>query len=220
MAELVLVRHAQASFGTDDYDRLSELGSRQARWLGEHFAERGLAFDGVVRGTLRRHRETLEAILDGMGRKAASVEERAGLNEYDSHALLRAHTGKDLQQGREQREHFRVLREALYAWCDGSLACGDDLSFAAFRAGVLEALEAVRASGAKRVLMVSSGGPISTIVAEVLKMPARGVADLNLRTRNTGISEFHFNARAIHCVSFNAVPHLDRPDRPDSITYA
>jgi broad specificity phosphatase PhoE len=78
----------------------------------------------------------------------------------------------------------------------------------------------VRASGAKRVLMVSSGGPISTIVAEVLKMPARGVADLNLRTRNTGISEFHFNARAIHCVSFNAVPHLDRPDRPDSITYA
>ena len=219
MAELVLVRHAQASFGTDDYDRLSELGWRQARWLGEHFAERKLAFDRIVRGSLRRHAETLAGIGEGMGAPLAG-EERPGLNEYDSLALLRAHTGKELQQRGAQREHFRVLREALYAWCDGSLACGDHLSFANFRAGVLEALEAVRTSGARRVLVVSSGGPISTIVAEVLKMPASGVVDLNLRARNTGISEFHFNERGIHCVSFNAVPHLDRPDRPDTITYA
>ncbi|HEX5612745.1 MAG TPA: phosphoglycerate mutase family protein, partial [Burkholderiales bacterium] len=48
MAELYLVRHAQASFGTEDYDRLSELGRRQARWLGEYFAERGMRFDRVV----------------------------------------------------------------------------------------------------------------------------------------------------------------------------
>jgi broad specificity phosphatase PhoE len=219
MAELVLVRHAQASFGTDDYDRLSPLGWQQARWLGEHFAERELAFDRVVRGSLRRHAETLAGIGEGMGARLEG-EERPGLNEYDSLALLRAHTGKEPRQGGEQREHFRVLRDALYAWCDGSLACGDHLSFARFRAGVLEALEAVRSSGARRVLMVSSGGPISTIVAEVLKMPASGVVDLNLRARNTGISEFHFNARGIHCVSFNAVPHLDRPDRPEAITYA
>jgi broad specificity phosphatase PhoE len=220
MAELILVRHAQASFGTDDYDRLSALGWRQARWLGEHFAERNLAFDRVLRGTLRRHAETLSGICEGMGLAATAFEERPGLNEYDSLALLRAHTGKELRQGGEQREHFRVLREALYAWCDGSLACGDDLSFARFRAGVLEALEQVRASGAKRVLIVSSGGPISTILAEVLRMPARGVVELNLRARNTGMSELHFNARGFHCVSFNAVPHLDRPDRPDTITYA
>src|SRR5258706_16003805 len=219
MAELVLVRHAQASFGTDDYDRLSELGWRQARWLGEHFAERNLAFDRVIRGTLRRHAETLTGICEGMG-SGAQCDERPGLNEYDSHALLRAHTGKEPRQGGEHREHFRALREALYAWCEGSLACGDHPPFASFRAGVLEVLEAVRTSGAKRVLMVSSGGPISTIVADVLKMPLRGVVDLNLRARNTGISEFHFNARAIHFVSFNAVPHLDRPDRPDTITYA
>jgi broad specificity phosphatase PhoE len=220
VAELFLVRHAQASFGTDDYDRLSELGWRQARWLGEHFAERNLSFDRVVRGTLRRHRETLDGVCEGLGIRA-DCDERSGLNEYDSLALLRAHTGREVvHQGGDQREHFRVLREALYAWCDGSLACGEHLSFARFRAGVTDALEAVRASGAKRVLMVSSGGPISTIVAEVLKMPARGVVDLNLRARNTGVSEFHFNARAIHVVSFNAVPHLDRPDRPDTITYA
>ena len=62
MAELVLVRHAQASFGADDYDKLSELGWRQSRWLGEYFAERGIAFDRVVRGSLRRHAETIAGI--------------------------------------------------------------------------------------------------------------------------------------------------------------
>ena len=48
MAELFLVRHAQAAFGTDDYDRLTELGHRQARWLGTYFRERDLHFDRVV----------------------------------------------------------------------------------------------------------------------------------------------------------------------------
>ena len=34
MSLVYLVRHAQASFGARDYDRLSELGRQQARWLG------------------------------------------------------------------------------------------------------------------------------------------------------------------------------------------
>jgi phosphohistidine phosphatase SixA len=65
VAELFLVRHAQASFGTDDYDRLSDLGHQQSRWLGDYFAQRGLVFDRVVTGTLRRHRETLSGLAAG-----------------------------------------------------------------------------------------------------------------------------------------------------------
>ena len=44
MSLVYLVRHAQASFGARDYDRLSELGRQQARWLGDYFAGRGLRF--------------------------------------------------------------------------------------------------------------------------------------------------------------------------------
>ena len=85
-----MVRHAQASFGTDDYDRLSELGHRQSRWLGEYLAERQLTFDRVVTGTLRRHRETLEGIV-AAGVQAADATALAGLNEYEAETLLRAH---------------------------------------------------------------------------------------------------------------------------------
>ena len=220
MAELVLVRHGQASFGADDYDKLSELGWRQSRWLGEYFAQRGAAFDLVVRGALRRHAETLSGIGEGMGRTLPAKED-ARLDEYDSQSLLHAHLkGKPMPQGGDRREHFRILREAMYAWTDGTLTGAPHEPFAEFRGRVLAALSAVRAGAAKRVLVVSSGGPISIILAEVLGMPLRGVVDLNLQTRNTGISELQAGASRIHCVSFNNVPHLDRPERDGALTYS
>jgi broad specificity phosphatase PhoE len=224
MAELVLVRHGQASFGAEDYDKLSELGWRQSRWLGEYFAERGIAFDRVLRGSLRRHAETLTGIAEGMGKPLEGGED-ARLNEYDSHSLLQAHLkGKPMPQGNDRREHFRILREAMYAWADGTLegapAGHPHEPFADFRARVLAALGAAREGRAKRVLVVSSGGPISTVLAEVLGMPLRGVVDLNLQTRNTGITELQSGSSRIHCVSFNNVPHLDRPDRAGALTYS
>jgi broad specificity phosphatase PhoE len=220
MTELILVRHGQASFGAEDYDRLSELGWRQSRWLGEYFRDRGAAFDLVVRGSLRRHTETLTGIAEGMGRALEGAED-ARLNEYDSHALLNAHlNGKPLPQGGDRREHFRILREAMYAWTDGTLEGAPFEPFADFRGRVLAALAALRAGSARRVLVVSSGGPISTILAEILGMPRRGVVDLNLQTRNTGITELQAGASRIHCVSFNNVPHLDRPDRDGALTYS
>ena len=220
MAELVLVRHGQASFGADDYDKLSELGWRQSRWLGEYFAERGATFDRVVRGSLRRHAETLTAIAEGLGRGLDGGEDPR-LNEYDSHALLQAHLkGRPMPRGSDRREHFRILREAMYAWTDGTLEGHPHEPFAGFRGRVLAALAEVRSGAAKRVLVVSSGGPISTILAEVLGMPPRGVVELNLQTRNTGITELQAGASRIHCVSFNNVPHLDRPDRAGALTYS
>ena len=66
MGVVLLVRHGQASFGTDDYDVLSETGWEQARLLGAWLAGRGVTPDVVVRGGMRRHRETAE----GAGRRA------------------------------------------------------------------------------------------------------------------------------------------------------
>ena len=61
MGTLYLVRHGQASFGTDDYDRLSELGARQCERLGAYFRERNVRFDGVITGTLKRHTQSFDA---------------------------------------------------------------------------------------------------------------------------------------------------------------
>ena len=63
MSEIFLVRHAQASFGTDNYDALSDIGWQQSRLLGKYFFSRNGEFDRIVSGTLNRHKETLEGML-------------------------------------------------------------------------------------------------------------------------------------------------------------
>src|SRR6478752_3003430 len=60
MGVVILVRHGQASFGTDDYDVLSETGWEQGRLLGAWWRDRGVTPDAVVRGGMRRHREYAE----------------------------------------------------------------------------------------------------------------------------------------------------------------
>ena len=47
MGVIYLVRHAQASFGTADYDRLTPIGFTQAELLGAYFARRKIRFDAV-----------------------------------------------------------------------------------------------------------------------------------------------------------------------------
>ena len=63
MATLYLVRHGQASFGTDHYDKLSELGCRQAAVTGEYFRDVGVHFDAVYSGDLSRQRETARLVI-------------------------------------------------------------------------------------------------------------------------------------------------------------
>ena len=48
MGSLYLVRHGQASFGADNYDKLSELGHRQCVRLGEYFRHKGVRFDAAL----------------------------------------------------------------------------------------------------------------------------------------------------------------------------
>src|SRR5690606_41408651 len=62
---LLLVRHGQASFGTDDYDVLSSVGEEQARLLGRALA--GVTPDLVVHGELRRQRETAVIAAEAAG---------------------------------------------------------------------------------------------------------------------------------------------------------
>jgi broad specificity phosphatase PhoE len=70
------------------------------------------------------------------------------------------------------------------------------------------------------VLLVSSGGPIAAITAAALDAPATTAIELNLRLRNSSLTEFASSARRHALVSFNALPHLDTLADTGLITYA
>lgn len=223
MGTLYLVRHGQASLGADDYDQLSELGHRQSVLLGEYFAAQGQRFDAVISGTLRRHHQTLAGILQGMGWQCEHLP-WAGLNEYDSEAVIRAIHPGELQRPDTPdvvRNHFRLLRQGLAAWMDGSTRPEGMPAYPQFVAGVTSALDHVRANHyGQSVLVVTSGGPISTAVGHVLGTPAATTIELNLRLRNTSVTEFAFNPKRLSLQTFNTLPHLDAPPLREQATYA
>ena len=64
MSRMIMIRHGQASFLSDDYDRLSALGLDQARQLGEYWRAQQMQCDAAFCGPRRRHRETADCVLD------------------------------------------------------------------------------------------------------------------------------------------------------------
>lgn len=222
MGQLYLVRHGQASFGTHDYDRLSELGHRQCRRLGEHLRDAGVVFEAALTGTLRRQLESLAGIAQGM-QMAPEAQSWPGLNEYDGDAIVAALNPPPLpplNTAEGARAHFRLLREGLLAWMEGRTQPQGMPTHAEFVAGVREALDHVRTNHEGAVLLVSSGGPIATAVAEVLGAPRQTAIELNMRIRNSAVTEFVFSEKRHSLLSFNTLPHLQGAAHADWITYS
>lgn len=222
MGTLYLIRHGQARFGSEDYDRLSDLGHRQCAALGRWLQERGVAPEAVLRGTLRRHRESLEAIASELRGLPEPVVWPA-LDEYNSEAVLRAVMSEplaDANTAEGYRQHFRLLRQGLLKWMRAEIQPEGMPAWTDFLAGVAKALEHVRTTHQGEVLLVSSGGPIATAVAQVLGAPPEGLVELNMRLRNSALTEFEFTAKRHVLLSYNTLPHLDHPERREWITYA
>lgn len=221
MPTLYLVRHGQASFGAANYDQLSPLGIQQCQQLGRYWAAKGRRFARVITGTLQRQVQSHGAIADGLGLVQPALQ-LPGLNEYDSHAVIHAIHPQPLARPdspEAYRQHFRILRDGLAAWMQGRTAPAGMPRYADFVAGIHDALACVRADADGDVLMVSSGGPISTVVAQVLGAPAETSIELNLRIRNSAVCEFAFNPKKLSLLTFNTLPHLDGPEHAGWVTH-
>ena len=95
------------------------------------------------------------------------------------------------------------------------------ISYAAFRAGVQDAIDHVRAEHADvDVLIVSSGGPISTAVGLVLGTTPETTIDLNMRMRNSAVTEFAVTPKRHALITYNTLPHLEAPAYRSWITHA
>ena len=223
MGNVYLVRHGQASFGADDYDQLSELGQRQSERLGRYWAERGQRFDAVITGSLKRHAQTWAGIAAGAGLDLHPLI-WPGLDEYDSLAVIRTVHATPLKKPDTPelyRHHFRLLRDGLAQWMAGTVSPQGMPSYTEFVRGVTSALDLVRAKHVgKNVLIVSSGGPISTAVGQVLSLSPERTIDLNMRIRNSAVTEFEFSAKRHALLTYNTLPHLDSPAHREWVTYA
>lgn len=214
---LLLVRHGQASAGSADYDRLSERGERQSLRLGQWLAETGHAFDAVVTGNMRRHRQTSEAISAAYAERGLPLpqtEVDGGLDEFDHHAVfdgfIRAHPEHEAVLASYQgglQALGAVIHAALSAWSEDRIA-GVPESWQAFGERVMQSGERLAARGNQKVLVLTSGGVISRLAQAALGASDRSAVDLNLSLRNSGLCEFHSRPYGLALGSWNALPHL------------
>ena len=223
MGMLYLVRHGQASFGAEDYDNLSPRGMQQSVRLGEYFAHKGVTFDAALSGTLRRHSQTYAGICQGAGLENLQALQWPGLNEYDSAAVISAIHPQPLDKPdtpEKYRHHFRMLRDGLTQWMNGVVSPTGMPDYTGFVAGVTSALEYVRKNFDGNVLLVSSGGPIATAVGQVLGTSPETTIELNLRIRNSAVTEFAFTPKRHMLLTYNTLPHLEAAQYADWVTYA
>jgi broad specificity phosphatase PhoE len=216
MGVVLLVRHGQASFGSDDYDVLSETGWQQGRLLGAWLADRLVSPTGVVRGGLRRHRETAEAMIEGAG-WSASAEADAGWDEFDHLGVVAAHS--DSPAGElDRREFQRVFEAATERWTSGGFDADYAESWRGFVARVRAAL--ARACGEAgpggTVVVVSSGGPIAAACAALVDpldddpaTYARLWSRFNTVLVNSSVTRVVVGSTGARLLTFNEHPHLE-----------
>jgi broad specificity phosphatase PhoE len=234
MSDIYLVRHGQGSFGSANYDQLSELGREQSRLTGEHFAALGIRLDAIYAGTLKRQHETAElfarAYAGETGTPLPVVSEPA-FNEYEGDVILK-HFAAGLSPEELERAGFPALmrdrtkfqlflERAARAWVDGTLVAEAILPWTGFHGRIVEALDRLRREHGrgKSFLIASSGGVIGTIVAHVLGLANHVGIELNWAVHNASITRLIYSGERVSLSSFNALPHLERADRKQLITY-
>jgi broad specificity phosphatase PhoE len=226
MPTVLLVRHAQASYGASDYDVLSSLGREQVAALVAGLERRGTVADRVECGALRRQRETAEPCATAAGCELV-VDER--WNEYDDADVLHHHSSSTARLARDpvdgtpplsSREFQTVVNEGLRGWvaAGSSSACREPWpDFVATRTAALDDLTAGLGKG-ETVIVVSSSGVISALAVAVLGLPPDALIAFNHVSVNTGITKLVVGRGGTSLVSFNEHVHLEEAGSA-SITY-
>lgn len=212
MPKIIFVRHGQAQFGQANYDKLSEVGHEQSVALGTALLEQGVTIDRWVRGDMVRHDETLRGISHGMRMQITDQIVTPDLNEYDFTGLLAARfAGSKAPTGlhTDRKTHFRLLRETLAHWQNDEIATPPE-PWAAFEARLERAQQTIFELEGDTILVVSSGGAISKIVANALGASHAKQVDLQLQIKNASMSTFIYSRRTggLFLNAFNETPFV------------
>jgi broad specificity phosphatase PhoE len=215
MPTIILVRHGQASFGSDDYDQLSPTGEQQAEVTARALAAHGVRPSRILSGSLRRQIDTAARSASGYG-LGTEIDPR--WNEYSMDGIIAAHPDPQATPIRTDAPltsaaYQDILETALTQW----MTAGEDTtapeSWPAFRARVSDGLHELAGSLASgsTALVFSSGGVIAAVCAELLEMPARQVLLLNRVAINAGVTKLAVGRRGVTLISFNDHAHLEAP---------
>jgi broad specificity phosphatase PhoE len=233
MGRLWLVRHAQASFLQENYDKLSKLGEAQARLLGEYWVRHKMQFDRVCSGPCVRQKDTAKLVGDayrqaGLDFPAPTVLDE--LDEYDGESVLKhalpgllekdariraLHRAfEESKEPAERRKTFQKTFEAVIGlWVNAEISPAGVESWDEFCVRVRRGLKEFLSAGGQgeRLAIFTSGGPIALVVQRALDLSSQNTLRVSWMAQNCSYSEFIFSSGRFTMSTFNSFPHLDDP---------
>ncbi|MGA2926795.1 MAG: histidine phosphatase family protein, partial [Solirubrobacteraceae bacterium] len=105
---ILLIRHAQASYGAADYDVLSQLGAQQVTALVDGLERRRIVAARVICGGLRRQRDTAAPCATALGVQL-TVDRR--FDEYDDRDIMTHYASVAAGLERQPRDRALSSRE-------------------------------------------------------------------------------------------------------------
>ena len=195
MAIIYLIRHGQASFNADNYDQLSDKGYQQAALLGGYLKQKVAAPSTIITGSMARHQQTATNCLETFV-NLPDIQHHNGWNEYDHQNILatfdkRLATPTGIRQYLAEfpQQQFKTLfMQAMTNWINNE---GDyNESFNTFSQRILSAVQQlVNLDKNSKVLIFTSGGPISLVSCKLLGLPLEKFIDINWSLVNCGITK-------------------------------
>ena len=235
MSEIFFIRHGQASFGQENYDRLSSIGVLQAQVLAKHLVKTGKRFDAVYHGEMQRQRKTARELVHHYCTSGLAVAQpvvQIAFNEYDSFAVWQAlipelleddpALSKDLEKlPQDQRMFQRIFSRVMARWAAGTYSATEierwDDFISRVRQGIAD-LTAAHGDG-KRLAVFTSGGPISVVVRLALGLSDAATLALSWQLMNASITRIKYNRHGIMLAGFNEVAHLELEGDERLLTY-
>jgi broad specificity phosphatase PhoE len=233
MGILFLVRHAQASFLEQNYDKLSQLGEAQARLLGEYWAQRNVVFDRVCVGPRIRQKDTARLVSEAFEKSGLKFPRPLVLSEFDEYQgesvlerslpdlLKEDQRIRDLHVafqsatdfGRRRASFQKLFEMVIGKWVRGEIAPEGIETWEEFCSRVICGLSNVLSAGRRgeRVAIFTSGGPIAVAVQRALQLSPERTLQVSWMSRNTSWSEFLHDADRFTLSSFNSHGHIMDP---------
>ena len=233
MGRLFVVRHGQASFMEQNYDKLSTIGETQSHLLGAYWARRRVIFDRVYSGPRARQIETARLVGEAYTKLDLPWPEPVIMPEFDEYhgesvmdaslpQLVEAdpkirelheafRNSRDLK---EQHKTFQRLFEVVIGmWVAQEIVVANIESWQEFSARVYQGLSKIAAVDGKgqQVAIFSSGGPIGVTVQRALELAPQMTLKIAWMARNCSFTELLFSGERFTLSGFNAFPHLDDP---------
>ena len=235
MRTLYLIRHGQASFGHENYDRLSETGFRQMKILAGHLAATGCRVDAVYSGPLERQKSSAEQVI----RRCRELKKQMpgmmicpDLSEYDYKAVLSSQLPDMIAADPAIEEMLKniytdaaafqqVFEGAIMRWVSGKFDKPGVRTWADFSSRVYQTLSDISSRHGNRsiIWVFTSGGVITASLQAALKLTSRRATEVGWQLLNASVSRFVCRGNRLTLSGFNDIAHLELTRNRSLFTY-